>query len=62
MEKPGVVTALNWIRVADGTPPELLKVLRNKLESHLWFKEDDLNVKIDLQAALDKAEELLGDG
>jgi hypothetical protein len=60
MEKPVVVNALNWIRVAEKTPPEILKELQRKLETHLWLKEEDPNVKIDLERALRKAEKLLG--
>lgn len=60
MEKPSVVTALNWMRVADKTPPDLLRELQRKLETHLWLKEEDPNVKIDLDRALRRAEKLLG--
>jgi hypothetical protein len=60
MEKPNVVNALNWLRVADDTPPDLLKELQRKLENHLWFKEQDVNAKIDLERALKRAEKLLG--
>jgi hypothetical protein len=60
MDKPTVVAALNWIRVAEGTEPETLIALQKKLETHVWLKEKDLNARIDLERALRKAEELLG--
>tara|TARA_R110002072_G_scaffold20005_2_gene73502 strand:- start:1314 stop:1505 length:192 start_codon:yes stop_codon:yes gene_type:complete len=60
MDKPNVVNALNWMRVADGTPEEILRKMYNKLEAHVWFKEQDPNVKIDLERAVRKAEKLLG--
>ena len=35
-------------------------VLQKKLETHVWLKEMDRNIRIDLERALRKAEELLG--
>ena len=59
-EKPNVVNALNWLRVADETPHEALVHMQRKLETHVWLKETDANVKIDLERALRKADDLLG--
>ena len=60
MNKPNVINALNWMRVAEGTPPEILKKMWTKLDTHIMLKETDPNVKIDLERACRRAEELLG--
>ena len=60
MDKPNVVNALNWVRVAQGTDHETLVALQKKLETHVWLKEKDHNIRIDLERALRVAEKLLG--